>query len=48
MQDDPFMIGALKEDHIIEPSEQPYNFTVSPQSVITFEQLLDYLYSSVF
>ena len=31
-QDDPFMIDPLREDHIIEPSEERYNFTVSPHS----------------
>ena len=38
-QDDPFLIEALKKDHIIEPSKQPYNFTVSSHSVSTFGQL---------
>ena len=34
-QSDPFLINALKQDHIKEPSEQAYNFSVPVAEVAT-------------
>ena len=33
--DDPFLIETLKESHIKEPSEKPYNFSVPEAEVST-------------
>ena len=32
------MINALKESHIMPPSDQPYNFSVPEEEVSTFGQ----------
>ena len=34
-QSDPFLINALKEDHIKQPSDKPYNFSVPESEVAT-------------
>ena len=34
-QSDPFLIDALKENHIKEPSDKPYNFSVPVAEVAT-------------
>ena len=36
--DDPFLIETLKESHIKEPSDKPYNFSVSEEDVRTAGQ----------
>ena len=37
-QDDPYLINVLKESHIRQPSDQPYNFSVPETEVATAGQ----------
>ena len=43
-QDDPILIDSLREHHVKEPSEQPYNFSVPEPEVVTIGQVGQPLY----